>query len=160
MNFKNNFLCISNASSHSRNKFFNVEKFNQINYWRTRILKTNEIFKKDNIDKELSIISKYKKYINSKNNILVNKNETNKNKNNEKINSLRKTINIKKINRNKMLIESKTIDENLDKYKYKLIQFNLNRLIKPSLKYKNKEVLNTKDLLTPIIGYNSNNISK
>ena len=148
MNFKNNFLCLSNTSSNSRNKYFNVEKFNQINYWKTRILKMNEIFKKIGIDKELSIISKYKKYIASRNNILENKNETDKN--NDKINSLRKTINIKKLNRNKMLIESKTIDENLDKYKYKLIQFNLSRLIKPSLKYKDKEVLNTKDLLTPI----------
>ena len=42
------------------------------------------------------------------------------------------------------------MDDKLDKYKYKLIQFNIHQLIKPSLKYKDKVVLNTKEDLTKI----------
>ena len=153
---KKNFLCLSNTSNNFRNKYFNVHQYNQINFRKAKILKPNSMNKKNNFDIDLSIVSKYKNYLTSRN--LIEKND--KNKNNEKTNSLRKTINIKKINRNKSLIESKTADDNLDKYKYKLIQFNLNQLIKPSLKYKDKVVLNAKDDLTNIKKKVNNDIKK
>ena len=140
-NFRKNFLCISNTSNIYKNKFFDVDKFNQINFWKTKILNSNSKHKKNNYDKDSSKIPKNNGYFTSRNYI----DKSDKNKNNEKANLLRKTINIKKISRNNAFSESKTTDDNLEKYKYKLIQFNLNKLIKPSLKYKDKIVLNTKN---------------
>ena len=137
-NFRKNFLYLSNTSNNYKNKYFDAEKYNQINFWKAKILKQNSMYKINNFDKDLSIKSKYKDYLISRN--YIEKND--KNKNHEKVNLLRKTINIKKISRNNTFSESKTTDENLYKYKYKLIQFNLNKLIKPSLKYKDKVVLN------------------
>ena len=148
-NSKKNFLYVSNTSNISRNKFFNTGIFNQINFWRTKIIKTSSLYKKNNFDKDLSKISKTDNFfcLTSREHISI---KSKKNKNNENINSMRKTINIRKINRNRMLMESKTMDDKLDKYKYKLIQFNIHQLIKPSLKYKDKIVLNTKEDLTKI----------
>ena len=140
-NFRKNFLCISNISNIYKNKFFDVDKYNQINFWKTKILNSNSKHKKNNYDKDSSKISKNNGYFTSRNYI----DKSDKNKNNEKANLLRKTINIKKISRNNAFSESKTTDDNLEKYKYKLIQFNLNKLIKPSLKYKDKIVINTKN---------------
>ena len=139
--FRKNFLCLSNTSNNCRNKYFDADNYNQINFSKAKILKPNSFYNKNNFDKDWSIKPKYKDYLNSRNYIEKN----GKNKNNEKVNLLRKTINIKKISRNNAFSESKTTDDNLEKYKYKLIQFNLNKLIKPSLKYKDKIVLNTKN---------------
>lgn len=141
INFKNfqNFLYLTNTAKNSRTKYFDDSKFNQINFWKTKIIKLDSL---NNTNfKDNSNIKFYK-----------NKKSITEYNNKNKINTPnRKTINIKKINRNKLLIESKTIEEdNLDKCNYKLIKFNLHQLIKPSQKYKDKIVLNTKTFMTDL----------
>ena len=142
VDFKN-FLYLSNTPPNMhRTKYFNDQKFNQINFWKAKMIKPNSpnsFCKTHYFDKEKVKYSRKKNYITEYNNKLK-----------EKLNkSIHRTINIKKIDRNSVMYESKTIEE-FDKGKYRLIQFNLNQLIKPSPKYKDKIILNTKTFLTDV----------
>ena len=134
------FLCLTNTPNNSRNKYFNDSEFNQVNFWKTKMIKFDSLNKTNYLEKRfpksrnINFITEYN------------------NKNKKKINNFfHKTINIKKIHPKKMWIESKSIDEiHKDKYNYKLFQFNIHQLIKPSPKYKGKIILNTKRILTDI----------
>lgn len=142
VDFKN-FLYLSNTPPNfQRTKYFNDQEFNQINFWKAKMIKPNSpnsFCKTTYCDKEIMKPSRKKNYITEYNNKIK-----------EKLNkSIHRTINIKKFNRNDMMCESKTIEE-IDKGKYKLIQFNLNQLIKPSPKYKDKIILNTRTFLTSV----------
>ena len=143
INFKN-FLYLSNTPpNNQRIKYFNDQEFNQINFWKAKMIKQNSpnsFCITNYFDKGIGKISKKKNYITEYNNKIK-----------EKLNkSIHRTINIKKISRNNFVCESKTIDEKIDKGKYQLIQFNLNQLIKPSPKYKDKIILNTRTFLADI----------
>ena len=136
-----NFLCLTNTANNHKTKYFNDSEFNQINFWKAKIIKLNSLRKTHYLEKTTSKSLGNKKIITEYNNKKIKKSNT----------PTHKTINIKKNNRNKIWIESKTFEEtNLDKCKYKLLQFNLHQLIKPSPKYKGKIVLNIKTSMTDI----------
>ena len=134
-NFQN-FLYLTNTPNSSRIKYFNDSEFNQINFWKAKIIKFNSLNKTNYLGHGVSKSTKIKNIITDYNN----------NKNNKKLNnSIHKTINIKKCSRNNNMIESKSIDDtNKNEYKYKLFQFNLHQLIKPNPKFKGKIMLNAR----------------
>lgn len=135
LNSKNNLRITNSPINSNKTKYFNDLKFNQINFWKTKIIRPDSLYKTSCFEK-----GKFKSSRN--NNFIIEYN----NKNKEKFcNSLHRTINIKNFSRNKIFHESKTTDENVDKYK--LIQFNLRQLIKPNLKYKGKIILNTRTFI-------------
>ena len=130
-----NFLYLTNTPNSSRIKYFNDSEFNQINFWKAKIIKFNSLNKTYYLGQGVSKSTRIKNFMtdyNNKNNKVLSK-------------SIHKTINIKKSSRNNNFIESKSIDDtNRNEYRYKLLRFNLQQLIKPNTKFKGKIMLNAR----------------
>ena len=119
-------------------KYFNDTEFNQINFWKTKLLAPLSLNKTNYVDQKLSFSSRNKNFITDYNS-----------KSKENLYSLmHRTINInrtkQKFHKYKTFYKSKVLRENLDNDK--LFEFNLQPLIKPSLNHKGEIVLNARKI--------------
>ena len=128
-NEKHNKISFSESFKRSKTKYFYDSHFNQINFWKTRLLYPQLLNKNKNKENEFENNSRFKNFIT----------EYNK-RNNE--NDIKSKINMGGINKvkNYKSLRSKTFTKDLNKYE--LMQFNINQLIKRDLTNKDKIVLN------------------
>ena len=130
-------ICMSNTFNVSKTKYFHDSVFNQINFWKTKIIYPKSLSKINNREKTYENDSKYNNYIleyrkRNKENTLNNiSGISKKNKNIKKNNTAFKFKNIYK---------EKDYSKNMNKYD--LIQFNLKQLIKKDENNKGKIKLN------------------
>lgn len=149
INNNNNYkVCFSETFKVKKTKYFHDSQFNQINYWKAKMLYPPILNKNNNVEKKLQTNSIYKHYIteykkrNHKNEIknLI----SNINNKNEKNNFNRNSMN-NMFGHLKSL--SKVKDFSKDLNKYDLIQFNMNHLIKQDPNKKDKIILNIRKTL-------------
>ena len=144
-------VSLSENFKKGKKKYFSDLLFNQINFWKTKILYLNSTNAKNREDKNYENNSRYDNYIieykkrYNENNFLNNK--LYKFKEKQKHNSFNK--NFKSLTTNNLYTQkSKDFSNNFKNYD--LIQFNMNQLIKPDKYNKDKLVLNMRKAHTKI----------
>ena len=144
-------VSLSEHFKKGKKKYFSDLLFNQINFWKTKILYLNSTNTKNREDKSYENNSRYDNYIieykkrYNENNFLNNK--LYKFKEKQKHNSFNK--NFKSLTTNNLYTQkSKDFSNNFKNYD--LIQFNMNQLIKPDKYNKDKLVLNMRKAHTKI----------
>ena len=135
-------VCLSETFNRRRKEFFTGFQFNQINYWKTKMVYPQYLNTNYYIDNMNEKTSRYKDYIseykkrNKQNNLIYNIPKINKKEDNKNFNNYQKT------SKSSNLYRQKTKDFSKDLNKYKLIQFNMNQLIQPDKHHLDKIVLN------------------
>lgn len=139
IDIKKNISLEKSQKNNSRKiKYFNDTEFNQINFWKAKLLAPLSLNKTNYVEQKLSFSSRNKNFITDYNS-----------KSKENLyNLMHRTINInrtkQKFHKYKTFYKSKVLRENLDNYK--LFEFNLQPLIKPSLNHKGEIVLNARKI--------------
>ena len=136
----NNKVCLSEASKKSKIKYFPSLQFNEINFWKSKLLYQKPSNKNNNRDNIIEDNKKYDNYLN----------ELNRNKeklNNFLFNISRKDYNeiLNKTNKDKIYgNKNKVKDFSKELNKYNTLQFNLNKLFKRDKVNKDKIIINIK----------------
>ena len=138
-NNKDNNVCLSEILNNRKVNYFSQSRLYQDNSWKSKFSQSHSLNKNNNKDNLYLNKSKYNLFIteynkrNQKNfnNMLIRINKYERSNNN-----LSKNKKIFKLND-----KSKTKDFNQDLNRYNLIQFNLNKLVKPDEKKKEKIIL-------------------
>lgn len=131
-------VCLSENFNKRRKQFFSDLEFNQINFWKAKLLYPQGLNSKNESENLCAKSSRYESY-KSENKKIKNENKLintmpNINKKNENFNTIRTLSNDLYLNKNK--------DFSKDLKKYNLIQFNMNQLIKPYKDFQDKIVIN------------------
>lgn len=130
---KNNNICFSETFNVNKTKYFHGTQFNQINFWKTKMLYPLISNRNNNAEKKNSI---YKNYLTEYKKI-TNENDVKNIMNN--INGYEVENNCNRSNKLRSL-SKKEFSKALNKYN--LIQFNMNQLIKKDQSHKDKIILN------------------
>ena len=139
-NIKSNNICFSETFNVDKTKYFHDSQFNQINFWKTKMLYPQILNRNNDNEKKNSIYNNYMtEYKKSNNEINIKNimNDFNINKNNIN-NSNRNSVNNKQ--HKLKCLSNREFSKHLNKYN--LIQFNMNQLIKRDQSHKDKIILN------------------
>ena len=133
-------LCTSDTFNVSKTKYFHDSVFNQINFWKTKIIYPKSLNKINNRENTYENDSKFSNYI-------IEYKKRNKENNLNNISGINKNKKNKNIKKNNIAFKFKTICKekefpNKDMNKYDLIQFNLKQLIKKDENNKGKIKIN------------------
>ena len=136
----NNRICLSDTFNRKNPKYFSNSKFNQINFWKIRMLYSKSISESNNRDNSHENKTNFNHYIT----------EYNKSNKKNKLNNMFKTSKIEKSNNTLDKFHTSYTMNNINKKKdysnnlnkYNLIQFNMNQLIKQDNKNKDKLIIN------------------
>lgn len=132
-------ICMSDTFNVSRTKYFHDTIFNQINFWKTKMIYPKSLSKINNRENTYENNSKYNNYI-------LEYKKRNKDNNLNDFSGIIKTKKNKNIKKNNTAFKFKNIYKEKDLHKninkYDLIQFNLKQLIKKDENKKGKIVIN------------------
>ena len=130
---KNNNICFSETFNANKTKYFHGTQFNQINFWKTKMLYPLISNRNNNTENKNSIYNNYMT-------------EYKKRNNENDVKNIKNNINVYEVenncNRNSKLKSLSRREFSKALNKYDLIQFNMNQLIKKDKSHKNKLILN------------------